>query len=177
MSKPAVFLDRDGVLNFDKGYTYRVEDLRVMDGVPQTLMTLKERGYLLIVVTNQSGVARGYFRLEDANLFNSALSDKIQELGGPAIDGFFVCPHYPEGKVSEYSLTCDCRKPSTGLLTQAVSAFDIELAHSYLIGDKPSDIDCGLSAGVFAIHLTNDEPHPQASGQITTFADCLPLIS
>ncbi len=144
----AVFLDRDGILNVDRGYTYLRTDLVVPDGVPQALGRLKSKGFKLVVVTNQSGVARGKFSMADVEAFHSALQVEIKRLGGPEIDLFKTCPHHPEGHCVPYNVACSCRKPAIGLISDACVALDIDPKRSFMIGDKWSDILCGHRAGV-----------------------------
>jgi len=155
--RPAVFLDRDGVLNKDTGYVCRLEDMDILDGVVESLALLKAKGFLLIVVTNQSGVARGKFGLNEVNRFNSMLENEISKQGGPTIDGFFVCPHHPNGSIKEYTTTCSCRKPEPGLIFEAAKIHNIDLTKSWIIGDKDSDILCGKNAGVRGILVQSDK--------------------
>ena len=168
--KPAVFLDRDGVLNRDVGYVYRPEDLVVLPGVVESLTKLKAKGFLLIVITNQSGVARGKFDLSAVNHFNSLLEKEITGLGGPAIDGFYVCPHHPDGTVEAYKKNCDCRKPEPGLILQAAKDHGIDLKKSWMIGDKDSDVLCAKNAGVQGI-LAQSEKYQQTIKDTHTALD------
>jgi D-glycero-D-manno-heptose 1,7-bisphosphate phosphatase len=142
----AVFLDRDGVLNVEKDYLHRTEDFEFLPGVPQALHLLKEAGFLLIVVTNQSGVARGYFSLEAVHQLHRHLQQELVPYG-VAVDGFYICPHHPEYGSENEATDCLCRKPLPGMIEKAVSDFSIDPARSYLVGDKLSDIDAGRAAG------------------------------
>jgi D-glycero-D-manno-heptose 1,7-bisphosphate phosphatase len=148
--KAAVFLDRDGVLNEDSSYVYRLEDLKVLPGVPEALAKLKQAGLTLIAVTNQSGVARGMFSLEDVKRFNEELGKQT----GNLIDAFYVCPHHPEGRIKEYATTCFCRKPGTDLIKRASTEHNLDLSQSYLVGDKQSDVDCGINAGLTTVLIS-----------------------
>jgi D-glycero-D-manno-heptose 1,7-bisphosphate phosphatase len=168
--KPAIFLDRDGVLNEDVGYVYRPEDLTILDGVVESLTTLKAKGFLLIVVTNQSGVARGKFDLKAVNAFNTHLEKSIIDQGGPQIDRFFVCPHHPDGVVKEYAKNCDCRKPAPGLILEAAKVFGIDLKKSWMVGDKDSDVLCAKNAGVHAI-LAQSDKYPQSTKGVSLASD------
>ena len=144
--KKAVFLDRDGTINEEKDYLHRIEDFAFIPGAPEAIRRLKEAGFLVIVVTNQSGVARGYFSRDDVDL----LHDHIQrELGkiGTAIDAFYFCPHHPEKGVGELKVDCDCRKGRPGMLLQAAAEHGIDLAASWMIGDKRADLEAGRAAG------------------------------
>ncbi|MCL2406398.1 MAG: HAD family hydrolase [Defluviitaleaceae bacterium] len=147
LQNSAIFLDRDGTINIDTGYTWNVSDLMFIKNVPQALKKLKDAGFLLIVVTNQSGVARGYCTLSDVKQFNDALNCRLKTLENTSIDAFYICPHlpYPLGTVLPYSIDCDCRKPKPGLIYKAGKDYNIDFLSSYLIGDKKSDIDIGLS--------------------------------
>lgn len=142
----AVFLDRDGVINVEKGYLHRIEDFEFLPGVPQALRLLKEAGFLLVVVTNQSGVARGYYSLAAVHELHRHLQSELAD-AGVAIDGFYVCPHHPEHGSADSAGECDCRKPLPGMIERATADFRIDPARSYLVGDKPSDIEAGRAAG------------------------------
>ncbi|MBU5636390.1 D-glycero-beta-D-manno-heptose 1,7-bisphosphate 7-phosphatase [Geomonas sp. Red69] len=142
----AVFLDRDGTINQEVQYLSRVEDFRLIPGVPYALQRLKDAGFLLVVVTNQSGVGRGLY--DEAAL--QAIHDRMhEELGdfGITIDACYFCPHHPEHGVGDYRVECNCRKPLPGMLEQAALDFDIDLSRSYMVGDKLGDIEAGLNAG------------------------------
>ena len=142
----AVFLDRDGTINVEKDYLYRPEDFEFYPGVPLALKKLKESGYFLIVVTNQSGVARGYFTLAEVDALHNHLQKRLHEFG-TEVDGFYICPHHPEQGSGEYRKQCDCRKGEPGLLLKGAADFRIDMAESYMIGDKLSDIEAGIRAG------------------------------
>jgi len=142
----AVFLDRDGVINVEKGYLHRVEDFEFLPGAPEALRLLKEAGFLLIVVTNQSGVARGYYSLEAVHELHRHLQDELIPYGA-AIDGFYICPHHPDHESEDQLTECSCRKPLPGMIEKAVSDFHIDPARSYLVGDKLSDSEAGRAAG------------------------------
>lgn len=147
MTKAAVFLDRDGTLNIDKGYVHRIEDWEWIPGAIDAIAALKKTGFLVIVVTNQAGIARGYYDEADMNSLHATINMELQKHGAP-IDGFYYCPHHPEfGEVRE----CECRKPMPGLIEQARQDFAIDLGRSWLVGDKVSDIQAGLVAGVKSI--------------------------
>ncbi len=175
---PAVFIDRDGVLNEDKGYVSKVEDLVVLPTVPESLLRLKKRGFLLIIITNQSGIARGYFRREDADRFHTALQQRIIELGGTAWDALYMCPHHPSGVVGEFAIDCACRKPKPGLLEQARQDYAINWDASFLIGDKDSDVACGKAVGIRTIQITSDQytNHAEADCYVNTMAEAVDYI-
>ena len=146
----AVFLDRDGTINVDHGYVYKKEDLQFIDKALEAMLLLEKAGYLLIIITNQSGVGRGYFREEDVTDFNNHLILKLSE-NGIKITDVFVCLHTP-------AQNCDCRKPSPKMIMDAISKYNIDPKKSFMIGDKSSDVISGENAGVtsFLINETND---------------------
>ena len=144
--KPAVFLDRDGTINVDKDYLHKVEDFEFIPGSLEAIKTLKDAGYSVIVVTNQSGVARGYFSLDDVTRLHEHIQQAL-EAAGTAIDAFYVCPHHPEKGLGEHRKECDCRKGRPGLLLQASADLGIDLQRSFMIGDKIADIEAGENAG------------------------------
>jgi D-glycero-D-manno-heptose 1,7-bisphosphate phosphatase len=148
-SRRAVFMDRDGVLNHDRGDLCRPEDFEWMPGVMHALRVLKRAGWQLVVVTNQSGIARG--------LFGPAAYDNLMgwmhaELAshGIALDGVYHCPHLPDAPLIAWCRQCECRKPAAGMLRRAARDLKIDLKASVMIGDKPSDILAGRAAGVAA---------------------------
>lgn len=153
----AVFLDRDGVLNLDKGYVFKTTDLEILPDVVPCLIELKKRGFLLIVITNQSGIARGMYDLNDVDLFHQHLTSEIAKAGGPTLDDFYTCPHHPSGTISPFNTDCDCRKPKPGLLLRAASDLGLDLQASWMIGDKDSDAECAAAAGVKAILVDSDK--------------------
>ena len=147
MTSAAVFLDRDGTLNVDKGYVHRTEDWEWIPGAIAAIAALKKAGFLVIVITNQAGIARGYYDESDMTNLHAMINEELQEHGA-TIDGFYHCPHHPEfGAVRE----CKCRKPMPGMIDQAKQDFNIDLARSWLVGDKVSDTQAGLAAGVKSI--------------------------
>lgn len=147
MTKAAVFLDRDGTLNIDKGYVHRIEDWEWISGAIDAIAVLKKAGFLVIVVTNQAGIARGYYDEADMDNLHTIINMELQKHGA-TIDGFYHCPHHPEfGEVR----VCECRKPMPGMIIQAQQDFNIDLTCSWLVGDKVSDTQAGLAAGVRSI--------------------------
>lgn len=140
MKRRAVFLDRDGTINEQMGYINHISRFVILPGVPEAIRMLNESDYLVIVISNQSGVARGYFPLD---LVHEVHDYMIRELGkaGAVIDGVFFCPHYPNGEVKEFAIDCDCRKPGTGMVELACRRFDIDMSNSYVIGDRYTDME------------------------------------
>jgi D,D-heptose 1,7-bisphosphate phosphatase len=146
-TRPAAFLDRDGVLNADAGYTHMPVDLVMNPGAAAAVRTLNEAGYYVFVVTNQSGVARGYYPEAAVNRFNTHMQDTLMTEGAH-IDAFYYCPHHPDGVIKEFAVQCRCRKPEPGMLEQAARDWPIDLNRSFLIGDKDHDL-----AAAAAFHI------------------------
>jgi D-glycero-D-manno-heptose 1,7-bisphosphate phosphatase len=145
--RPAVFLDRDGVLNHDTGYTHRIEDLRLIDGAVEAIRRCNRSNRYVFVVTNQSGVARGLYGLEDVQAFHDAIQQQLRR-SGAHVDRFYVCPHHPEGAVDAYRIDCDCRKPRPGMILQALNEFPVHVGESILIGNEASDIAAAAACGI-----------------------------
>ncbi|MGD0586810.1 MAG: D-glycero-beta-D-manno-heptose 1,7-bisphosphate 7-phosphatase [Oryzomonas sp.] len=143
--KRAVFVDRDGTINVEKEYLYRVDEFEFIPGAPQALRLLNEAGFLVVVVSNQSGVARGYFTEEDVDILHRHIAAQLAKTGA-RVDAWYYCPHHPSGRGS-YSLPCRCRKPMPGMLLEAARRHNIDLAASVMIGDKLVDVETGLAAG------------------------------
>lgn len=145
-AKPAVFLDRDGTINEEKDYLHRIEDFAFISGAPEAIRRLKEAGFLVIVVTNQSGVGRGYFSREDVDRLHQHLQRELAKIG-TTVDAFYLCPHHPEKGRGEFKVDCDCRKGKPGMLLQAAVEYGIDLSASWMIGDKRADLEAGRAAG------------------------------
>ncbi len=145
--RPAAFLDRDGVLNVDNGYTHKVRDLQWIPGAREAVRLLNDRGNLVFVVTNQSGVARGLYDEEAVHRFHDQMQLELREIGAH-VDEFAYCPHLPDGTVPAYAQACSCRKPATGMLQRLADKWDIRREASFLIGDTESDIACSRSFGI-----------------------------
>lgn len=169
--RPAAFLDRDGVLNHDIGYCHRIEDLVWVEGAGAFVALLNRLGYFVFVVTNQSGVARGFYDEPAVHALHAAMGADLARVGA-RIDAFYHCPHHPDGTVPAYRRECGCRKPAPGLITAALAAWPVDRTRSFLIGDKPSDLAAAAAAGVpghlfpggdllaFGRHLPGLAPHP-----------------
>lgn len=138
MKNKAVFLDRDGTINVDHGYVYKIEDFEFLPGAIDALRILQDKGYLLIIITNQSGIARGYYTEDDYDMLTKYMLNELKKEGINIAD-VFHCPHLPDAKVEKYRVDCDCRKPKLGLFEQAVRKWNIDLAQSYAVGDKARD--------------------------------------
>lgn len=146
----AVFFDRDGTLNEEVHYLHKIEDFKWIEGAIDAIKYCNDNGYLAIVITNQSGVARGYYPESDImKLYDWMNADLAKH--GAHLDGIYYCPHHPTGKVKEYAIDCDCRKPKPGMLFKAQKDHNIDLKSSYLIGDGARDVECAEAAGVKGI--------------------------
>ena len=143
--RKVVFMDRDGTLTHDDGYTHKVRDLIFLPGAVAAIRRLNDEGKLVIVLTNQAGIARGYFTEADTHRFHAAMQEALQAEGAH-VDGFFFCPHHPD-----LSPPCCCRKPGTGLFSQAIKQFRIDLDGAVMIGDKPSDVEAAQAFGIRGI--------------------------
>ena len=144
--RKAAFLDRDGVINVDKDYLYRIEDFEYEEGALTGLKTLEEAGYLLIVITNQSGIARGYYTEEDYRKLEKWIFKDLEQRG-IHISGSYFCPHHPNAAVLKYKRSCDCRKPATGLFYRAAEELSVDLDRSIAIGDKERDLQICRETG------------------------------
>ena len=145
MIQPAVFLDRDGVLTIEKGYVTTSERLEIFSYAAECVARIKEKGYLTVVITNQSGVARGFFSEEELIKMNQFL---LKETG---VDAIYYCPHYEQGVIPRYTKKCNCRKPQIGMIELACKDFDIDLTKSFMVGDRASDILAGQKMGIKTI--------------------------
>ena len=152
--RPAAFFDRDGVLNVDRGYTYRLDQFEWLSDAPLAVRTLNDAGYYVFVVTNQSGVARGLYTQADVEGFHAYMQERLMAEGAH-IDAFYYCPHHPEGKVNGLAIRCRCRKPEPGLLEQAASEWSFDREGSFLIGDQDHDL---AAAAAFNIRGVRFDP-------------------
>lgn len=145
--KPAVFLDRDGVLNVDTGYVHRPEEFIWVEGAKEAIKYLNDQGYLVIVVTNQAGVARGYYTERDVHHLHTWINEELA-LVGAHIDAFYYCPHHAQAGKGAYAVDCGCRKPAPGLLLRALQEWEIDIDKSFMVGDKLSDLEAAEGAGI-----------------------------
>jgi len=168
MLNKTLFIDRDGIINIDHGYTYKIEAFEFMPGIFDLLSLFQLNGYQLFIVTNQSGIGRGYYTLND---FEKLTDWMIQEFEkkGILIKKVFYCPHKPEDK-------CSCRKPETGMIEQALQEFDIDLAHSWMIGDKQSDIDLAHHAKIANCIAIGDHTIQNATLKFKTVQACVDYL-
>jgi D-glycero-D-manno-heptose 1,7-bisphosphate phosphatase len=148
--KKAVFLDRDGTINKEVNYLNHPDQVKLISGSAEGIKLLNENGFTVVVITNQSGVARGIIEEESLPLIKDRLCSLLEEKGA-IVDGYYYCPHYPDGKIEKYAFKCDCRKPEPGMLRKAAEDFDIDLKGSYVVGDKACDIKLGKNVGAVSI--------------------------
>ncbi len=143
----AAFLDRDGVINIDRGYVYRREDFDFVPGVLEGARRLHDLNYALVVVSNQSGIGRGLFGEAQFHALNNWMKEKFIAAGAP-LSGVYFCPHHPTEARGPYLRSCDCRKPAPGMLLSAARDLQLDLEASAMFGDNPSDLEAALAAGV-----------------------------
>ena len=148
--RPAVFLDRDGTLLEEAGYLDRLERLLFFPFAIDAVRLLNRGGFAVVIITNQSGVGRGMYE-EDFVLRAHEVVDQRVKAGGGRIDGYYYCPHHPSAEVERYRRDCSCRKPGPGMLQQAAKELDLDLARSFAVGDKWTDVQAGVAAGARGI--------------------------
>jgi rfaE bifunctional protein nucleotidyltransferase chain/domain len=175
--RKAAFLDRDGVINKDKAYVHRWEDFEFMPGAIEGMRLLQQAGHALVIVTNQSGLARGYYSEDQYQALTRTLLKTLSEQG-VEVAGIYHCPHHPKGSVAELAIDCDCRKPAPGMVLQAARELGLSLPDSLLVGDKPADIEAARAAGVgHAYQVRSDNPESsaacvQADGHFASLLAC-----
>lgn len=135
----AVFIDRDGTLNVEKDYVHKIADFEFLNGAIEAVRLLNENSFTVVVISNQSGIARGYYAPNDVHILHDHIQRELRKQKAH-IDAFFYCPHHPEGSVEEFRKICDCRKPKPGMVLQAEKKLNLDLPHSYVVGDHLSDI-------------------------------------
>ena len=143
----AAFLDRDGVINIDRGYIYRPEEFEFVDGVFEGTSTLQRLGFVLVIISNQSGIGRGLYSEADLDVLNRWMLRQFEQRS-IRIEGVFHCPHHPTEALGRYRRECDCRKPAPGMLLQAARELNLDLQRSALFGDRASDLQAAANAGV-----------------------------
>ena len=141
----ALFLDRDGVINLDHGYLYQPEKFEFIDGVFESCLRFQQAGYKIIIVTNQSGIGRGYYTEDDFHHLTQWMTEQFKQQGIDILDVYF-CPHHPEKANPPYLKECDCRKPQPGMLLQGLSEHQLNAEHCIMIGDKGSDMKAAIAA-------------------------------
>ena len=151
--RKAVFFDRDGTLNKEVNYLYKIEDFVWQPGAVEAVKFCNEQGYLAIVITNQSGVARGMYGEEDIQVLYDWMNEDLAKYGAH-LDAIYYCPHHPEGKVLAYRCDCSCRKPKPGMIEYACRRYDIDKANSLMVGDGARDVESAQAAGVKGVLYT-----------------------
>jgi len=178
MTRKAAFIDRDGVLNEERAFVHRIDDFAFVPGAVEALRMLKAAGYLLVVVTNQSGIARGLYSEADYLALTAHMRERLAA-AGVDLDAVEYCPHLPDAAVAAYRLDCDCRKPKPGMLRRAIEALDIEPGESFLVGDRLSDIEAGRAAGIgrgFLVRTGNALPEDSALQSDGIYDDLLACV-
>lgn len=165
--RPAVFLDRDGTIVEESGYLDRLERLVFFPFSVDAIRVLNRAGFAVVVVTNQAGIARGIVRESFVGEAHRHIAARL-EAGGAHVDGFYFCPHYPSGVVEQYRTACDCRKPQPGMLRRAATDLDLDLARSFVVGDRWHDLAAGQAVGARGVLVrtglgVKDEAAPDAS--------------
>ena len=176
--RAAVFLDRDGTINVEKEYLHRPEEFEFVPGAPEAIRLLNDAGFLVIVVTNQSGVARGYYDEAAVHRLHRFVDNELAT-SGASVDAYYLCPHHPRHGIGPYRTDCACRKPLPGMLIAAAEDLDIDLARSWIIGDKGSDVEAGRAAGCRPILVSTGYGAAEASlagPDVTVCADILAAV-
>ncbi len=163
----AIFIDKDGTLIPDIPYNVNPDLITISDAVIEGLQLLKAEGFLLIVISNQSGVARGYFPLDALQVVKQAISDKLSK-HDVEIDDFYFCPHYSEGESKEFVMNCECRKPRPGMILKACEEHKIDATRSWMIGDILNDVEAGNRAGCKTVLLENGNESEWITGEYRT---------
>jgi D,D-heptose 1,7-bisphosphate phosphatase len=168
--RKAAFLDRDGVINLDRSYVHTWNQFQFVDGSVEAMRRLCEAGYVLVVVTNQSGIARGMYTEAEYNLLTEKMCNTL-EAAGAKIAKVYHCPHHPSGAVAELAIECDCRKPAPGMILRAARELGLSLADSILVGDKGSDIEAARAAGVGRAFIVRSDNAESRAGSTITDAE------
>jgi D-glycero-D-manno-heptose 1,7-bisphosphate phosphatase len=175
MPIPAVFLDRDGTLIEEVGYLDRVDRIELFPWTIEALRLLRRDGYRLFVITNQAGIARGYFDEAFVEGVHRHLGERFAAAGAP-VDGFYFCPHHPEATLPAYRMACTCRKPRAGMIERATRDFDLDPAASFVVGDRWLDVGAAAAAGARGILVrtgygAHESRHPEAGITAAHVAD------
>lgn len=166
----ALFLDRDGIINVDHGYVHKSKDFEFIDGIFELCQLATEKGYQLFVITNQSGIARGYYSVEQFQSLSAWMVDEFANQN-VTIEEVFFCPHHPSKAVNDFASDCDCRKPKPGMIVQAQSKYNIDLAQSVFIGDKVSDMQAAKAAGITQCILVASDYQDELNVDVQRVAD------
>ena len=172
MGSKAVFLDRDGTINIEKGYLYKIADFEFIPGAKEALALLANAGYRLVIVTNQSGVARGYYTEDDVRTLHDWLQETLAREGA-GIAGIYYCPHLPDAPVEAYRRECGCRKPGLDLFYKAASDLGLDVDRSFAVGDKMHDLQLCLHSGCSGYLVGNGETETTLPASVRRVADLL----
>lgn len=175
MKQRALFLDRDGVVNVDSGYTHRQDQFEFIPGIFELVTEAMRREYKTFIVTNQAGIGRGYYTEEDFWTLMNWVTQKFAEAGGP-IERVYFCPHHPEHGDGKYRQECTCRKPAPGMLLQAARDYEIDFGESVFLGDKKTDMDAGRAAGVATLLYMGDESNYQPAIKVASPLDAIAYL-
>lgn len=169
----AVFFDRDGVINIDTGYVHKIEDFIFIDGVIDAIAYLKSKGYLCILVTNQSGIARGYYTEHDFHKLCSYMQDTLASKQA-SFDGIYYCPHHPDASIIQYKVNCECRKPKSYMFEKAIIEHNIDVTQSIMIGDHASDLQAASKVNIANLILVGNHLKEQREvlGELIQQVDC-----
>jgi D-glycero-D-manno-heptose 1,7-bisphosphate phosphatase len=178
MSRKAAFIDRDGVLNEERAFVHRIEDFVFVPGAISALRALKAAGYALVVITNQSGIARGLYSEAEYLTLTAHMQERLQA-SGVRLDAVEYCPHLADAPIERFRVDCECRKPKAGMLRRAIAALDIDPAASFLVGDRLSDVEAGRRAGIgrcFLVRTGYPLPGDAVAGADGVYDDLLTCV-
>jgi D-glycero-D-manno-heptose 1,7-bisphosphate phosphatase len=175
--KPAVFLDRDGTIIVERGYLSRLDQIELFPWSAEAIRVLKDAGFAVVIVTNQAGIARGFFGEAFVRSAHVHL-DRLLRAQGAVVDGYYYCPHHPDGTVDRYRMTCECRKPGAGMVRRAAADLGLDVARSFVVGDKWLDVGLARNAGATGVLLRTgyagtDVPSPPEGLESAVIVDTL----
>lgn len=176
MKKPALFLDRDGVINLDNAYVHRKEDFHFIDGIFDLVSEANRAGYVVVIVTNQAGIGRGYYTEEDFHTLMGWVCNQFLQ-NDARIDAVYFCPHHPEHGVGKYRKESEYRKPRPGMLLRAATELHLDLTQSIIVGDKLSDIEAGRAAGLKTLLYFSEGREHRGSYSIRHLDEALPFLN
>jgi histidinol-phosphate phosphatase family protein len=168
---PAVFIDRDGTVVREVGYLCRPEQIEILPRVPEAIRKLRSGGYRVVLVTNQSAIARGMLKESELEEIHRLLREELDRLGA-ALDGVYYCPHHPSEGFAPYVIRCQCRKPNLGLVERAVRDLHLDLLHSYVVGDQGTDMQLARRAGIRGIWIQNGNGDGASTSSAGMKTDC-----
>ena len=176
MKNIALFLDRDGVINIDKNYVHKIEDVEFIDGISDLIIKAKNLGYLVIVITNQSGIGRGIFTEEDFQKINLWILNELEK-NGAVIDRVYYCPTHPTEGIGKYKKIDNRRKPNSGMFFEAAKDYNIDLEKSIMLGDKITDMDAGFSSGIKNLFLLSEKIKYKGSRNVRCLKEVIGFLN